>query len=292
MNKISFLLFFLIFGWGSAQELQPKVVVNTQRINQPNQQVFTTLQRSLEEFISKTQWTDRKFSHNEKINCTFIFTINSYGSGNFEADLQIQSFRPVFNTSYLTNLLNFREKSIRFSYQENENLFFNETIFTSELTSVLAFYSYLIIGLDADTFSENGGKLYFEKAYSVVNNAQKTDNDAWKSTGKNNRWKLVTDLLSNDYELFHQSLYQYHLLGLDVFSENENAKKIIQDAVLLLSKIKNKQVNSFLIKLFFDAKSDEISQIFSEGKQINTSELKSFLENIAPYELEKWQKIK
>ena len=198
MKKQLFILFSLL-GLGSfAQELSCKVTINTQRVNQTNQRVFTTLERSLQEYINRKAWTELKVKENERIDCSLVFTVSSYENNVLVADVQIQSSRPVYGSTYQTPLMNYQEKGVSFSYLENEPIYFNPNSFTSNLSSFVAYYAYIIIGVDADSFAPDGGKPYFEKALSVVLNAQGSGDSAWLQNGDNNRWQLVTDLLSYD----------------------------------------------------------------------------------------------
>lgn len=292
MRKLYIFLWFISVAV-SAQELDCSVSINTQQINQTNQQVFKILEKSLQEFINRTQWTSLKVLPNEKIESSLTLTITNYENNRFVADVQIQVIRPIFASVYQSTLLNYREKNVKFSYIENESLFFNANTFTSELTSIVAFYAYMMIGLDADSFSFLGGTPYYQNALSVVQNAQSSSDTAWQQTGENNRWQLVNDLLSNEYVAYREVLYQYHRLGLDKLSSNETSKEQIANILLQLQKLRNTRLNNFVVQLFFDAKTDEIVNIFSEGKALkNASELRNILTTLAPLQAEKWQKIK
>lgn len=292
MRKLYIFLWFISVAV-SAQELDCSVSINTQQINQTNQQVFKILEKSLQEFINRTQWTSLKVLPNEKIESSLTLTITNYENNRFVADVQIQVIRPIFASVYQSTLLNYREKNVKFSYIENESLFFNANTFTSELTSIVAFYAYMMIGLDADSFSFLGGTPYYQNALSVVQNAQSSGDTAWQQTGENNRWQLVNDLLSNEYVAYREVLYQYHRLGFDKLASNETSKEEIANILLQLQKLRNTRLNNFVVQLFFDAKTDEIVNIFSEGKALkNASELRNILTTLAPLQAEKWQKIK
>ena len=292
-NIVLPILCMLISSFSIAQELLCKVTINTQQVNQTNQKIFQNLEKSLQEFINQTQWTSIKTLPNERIDCSFVLTIKKYENNDFQADIQIQSSRPVYGSAYQTTLLNYQEKNIAFSYLENEPLFFNPNSFSSNLSSIIAYYAYIIIGLDADTFAENGGHPFFKNAFSVVLNAQASTDRAWLQTGENNRWQLVTDMLEG-FDAFHKVMYEYHRKGL-VFMANDikTGKENIANAILELNKIKNLRINNFPLLLFFNAKSDEITEIFSAGKPINNVQrVKETLESLAPLYFEKWQKIK
>lgn len=294
MKKYLILLSMALCIGVSAQELSCNVIINTQRVNQTNQKVFNTLQKSLQEFVNKTQWTDLKVRDNERIDCSFVFTITSYENNNFVADVQVQASRPVYNSAYQTSLLNYQEKGFSFSYLENEPLFFNSSAFTSNLSSFIAYYALIIIGIDADSFAPTGGFPYFEQALSVVLNAQSTSDTAWQQNGTNNRWQLVTDLLSEDFEAFHSALYNYHRKGLDMMvTDAQKAKNTIGASLLELNEMNNSRINRFLTQIFFDAKADELALIFSGGKPLEKKEeIQQTLQKLAPTYSEKWTQIK
>ena len=171
MKPYCFCIFFIVFICfrSQSQELDAQVIVNSDLVNQTNQQIFKTLERSLNEFINTQVWTDEEFLNNEKITCSFIFNLTRYSNNQFEATLQVQSQRPVFNTNYDSPILNFLDKDVVFTYQEFQPLFFNESSFESNLISLISFYANIIIGLDADSFSLNGGEQYYRQARQIVN---------------------------------------------------------------------------------------------------------------------------
>lgn len=294
MKKQLFILFSLL-GLGSfAQELSCKVTINTKRVNQTNQRVFTTLERSLQEYINRKAWTELKVKENERIDCSLVFTVSSYENNVLVADVQIQSSRPVYGSTYQTPLMNYQEKGVSFSYLENEPIYFNPNSFTSNLSSFVAYYAYIIIGVDADSFAPDGGKPYFEKALSVVLNAQGSGDGAWLQNRNNNRWQMVTDLLSNDFSAIHNVLYTYHRQGLDLMgTDPQKAKNGIGEALLMLNQLNYSRINRFMAQLFFDAKSDEIAQILLSGKPIEKrKEVQEVLLKLAPTHAQEWGQIK
>ena len=293
--KKQLLIILSLLSWGIfAQELSCKVTINTQRVNQTNQRVFATLQRSLQEFINRKAWTDLKTRENERIDCSFVFTISSYENNMLTTDVQIQAFRPVYGSGYQTPLMNYQEKGVTFSYLENEPIYFNPSNFTSNLSSFIAYYALIIIGIDADTFAPDGGKPYFEKALAVVLNAQGSGDNAWLQNGSNNRWQMITDLLSDDFAALHKVLYAYHRKGLDLMSQDtQKAKNGIAEALIELDKMDNSRINRFLAQLFFDAKADELVQILSEGKPLEKrQEVQKVLLKLAPTHAQQWGQIK
>ncbi|MDA9015249.1 DUF4835 family protein, partial [Flavobacteriaceae bacterium] len=215
-NLLIFVAVLMSSGSVQAQELNAQVIINSDLVNQTNQQIFKTLEQSLNEFLNTQVWTNQELLNQEKITCSFVLNLSNYNNDQFEATLQVQSQRPVFDSNYDTPILNFLDRDIVFSYQEFQPLFFNQSSFESNLVSLLSFYAYVIIGLDADTFAENGGSIFYEQALQVVNLAQVTSRKGWKpSDGTRNRFWLIDNLRSNTFREYRQALYTYHRSGLD-----------------------------------------------------------------------------
>ena len=276
------------------QELDAQVIVNSDLVNQTNQQIFKTLERSLNEFLNTQVWTDKEFLNQEKITCSFIFNLSNYNNDQFEATLQIQSQRPVFDTNYDTPILNFLDRDIVFSYQEFQPLFFNESSFESNLVSLLSFYAYVIIGLDADTFDENGGSIYYEQALQVVNLAQVTSRKGWKpSDGTRNRFWLIDNLRANTFREYRQALYIYHRSGLDQMTLVPfEGKEAVMMAIQQLETLFLRRPNAFLLQIFFDAKVEEIVNLFKEGPKVEFKATETVLKKIAPFFGSRWKQIK
>ncbi|UOB17677.1 DUF4835 family protein [Abyssalbus ytuae] len=278
-----------------SQELNCNIIVNSDQIEQTNQQVFKTLERALNDYVNKTRWTNREYTVNERINCNMLITVTSFDNNNrFDATLQIQSNRPVFNSTYETPVFNYQDKQFSFNYLEFEPLFYNSNTFESNLVSVITYYIYIILGIDADTFALNGGTDYFNQARSIVNLAQGSGYLGWRQIdGNRTRWELIDNLLSNTFSEYRQAMYEYHRLGLDLMAEDtQDAKENISKSIKLLGKLNNKRPNSFVLQTFFDAKADEIKSIFSDGPKVDIRSLKSILEKIAPLHASNWSDIK
>jgi hypothetical protein len=276
------------------QELRCEVVVNSDLVNQTNQQVFSTLQKSIQEFMNSQVWTSQKWNSEERINCSLILNLTRYSDNNFEGTLQIQSQRPIYDSNYNSPILNFQDIDISFSYQEFQPLFYNSNKYDSNLISILSFYAYMIIGLDSDTFKLQGGQLFYSYAQKISNLAQQSKNDGWISTGnRKNRYWLVDSILSNAFKEFRTTNYQYHRKGLDLMTSDEfTAKTNIANSLSNLSELNKRRPNSFLIQLFFDAKSQEIVNIFSDGIKIELDATKQLLRRVAPFFNNKWKEIK
>ena len=293
MYKIITFLFLITFGLAQAQQLNCVVTVNSQKLSNANQQVFKTLEASVSEFINKTDWTGQTFKQNEKINCSMYITVLSNNSDQFTATIQVQSSRPVFNSSYSSPVLNYNDKDFSFRYTEFENLIFNPSSFDSNLVSVLAFYSNIIVGMDADTFVLQSGNPNFEVAQNISNVAQQGGYKGWtQSDGNQNRYFLINDLLSPTFVDIRQTLFDYHT-GLDLMNQDLKAsKERIKASLFNLSKLNNSRPNAFLTRIFFDAKSDEIVSIFSGGPSITISDLVDNLNKVSPLNSSKWALIK
>lgn len=294
--KNVFALIVLIFSFysASAQELNAQVIVNSDLVNQTNQQIFKTLERSLNEFLNTQVWTNQDLLPQEKITCSFVFNLTNYSNDQFEATLQVQSQRPVFDSNYDTPVLNFLDRDIVFSYQEFQPLFFNQSSFESNLVSLLSFYAYVIIGLDADTFIENGGSVYYEQALQVVNLAQVTSRKGWKpSDGTRNRFWIIDNLRANTFREYRQALYTYHRAGLDQMTTKPlEGKEAIMKAIQQLEPLFLRRPNAFLLQIFFDAKVEEIVNLFQEGPKVDFKETEVVLKKIAPFFGSRWKQIK
>ncbi len=293
-NFFFFLIFFVFIHKIISQELNAQVIVNSNLVNQTNQQIFQTLEKSLNEFLNNQSWTNKEFLSNEKITCSFIFTLSSYKNDKFEGTLQVQSQRPVFDSNYDSPVLNFLDKDIEFKYQEFQPLFFNKSSFESNLVSIVSYYSFLIIGLDMDTFKLNGGSFSFDNAQTIVNLARQSGFKGWNpNESDRNRFWLIESILSNSFNDYRESLYIYHKKGLDFMTNNNFEAKIsILESINNLEKVYNVRPDSYLLQIFFDAKSDEIVNIFSGGPKVDLNSTLSVLKKISPFFNSKWKQIK
>lgn len=285
----------LLSGFVFAQELNCNLVVNAQLTGNENVQVFKTLEKQLNEFINNTRWANKPFALEERIDCSMIININDYDSDTFKASIQVQSVRPVHNSTYVSSVYNFNDKDFNFNYLEYQNLNFNPTQFQSNLISVLSFHIYMILGVDADTFELNGGDEYYEQARDIANYSQQGNVPGWAPPkgGDQTRRVLIDNVLSKTYSAYRTVLYQYHREGLDVMaSDVKKGKTAIASALMGFNDLHRRRPNSFLVRTFFDAKADEISDIFSAGPNVKITELVSVLTKVAPMHTKKWGKIK
>lgn len=294
MHKIFLGLALVFSAVVSAQELNCTVTVNADQVGATNNQVFKTLQNSLNDFVNRTDWTGQGYQANERINCSMFINVTMQSSNQFSASIQVQSARPVFNSSYSSPVFNFNDKDFNFEYNEFQNLTFNPTSYDSNLISVLAFYSYIIIGMDADTFSPIGGTSYFEIAQDIANVAQQGGAKGWsQADGMQNRYFLINDLLAPTFSPFRQALYEYHFGGLDKMAQDTKAgKEGVKSALATLGEIYSVRPNAFLTRIFFDAKSDEIVSVFSGGPGIPIADVVDRLNRLSPLNSSKWATIK
>lgn len=295
MNKVLVFLFFIFASVETyAQELNAQVFVNAEQTGVSNLQVFNTLERDLVEFINETSWTNKVYANQERINASFNIIVSEYDADSFSATIQVQAARPVYGSTYSSPIYNYNDRQFNFEYREFQALNFNPNSFESNLVSVIAFHVYTIIGLDASTFSKNGGDEYHNIAKQIVNTAASSNFQGWRATdGNQSRYQLNEALISPIYSSFHSVMYGYHRLGLDIMNENaREGKQKIADAINSLKQINDRRPNSFLLRTFFDAKAEEIQSLFSDGPSVNIDELTQNLTRMAPTKRDNWSKIK
>ena len=292
MHKI--LLFILFSFFSFSQVLDCKVSVNADLVDQTNSQIFETLEMELNEFINKTSWVNIRSEDYNRINCTMLITIENYANNEFQANLQIQSSRPVFGSTYATPLLNRKDDNFNFSYQEFEPLNFNPNNTNTSLVSLISYYVFVILGIDADSFALFGGDPYYVQARKIVDLSQTNRFSGWKqSENKTNRYWLIDQLSTNPFSLFRQAFYDYHINGLDLMvNQPELGKQTISKSIADLKSLSESRPNSLVVQLFFDTKSDEVVQIFSGGPSFDTSHLKKDLNRVAPFFSAKWVRIR
>lgn len=292
MNKIFLLFivsFFAVNSYG--QELRARVSVISNRVNNSvDQKTFTTLQTALNDFINTRKWSNDVFKTNEKIDCSFLLNLESTGEANvYNASLTIQSGRPVFNTSYVSPVINYQDNDITFKYIEFQQLEFNDTRVSgtdplvSNLTAVLAYWINIVLGFDYDSFSLKGGSPYFQKAQNIVNNAPEGRNiSGWKPfDGTRNRYWLAENLLNSKYTIFHDAIYDYYRLGLDkLYDQEATARTNILNVLNLLNTFNTQNSNTMIMQLFFQAKTQELIQIFSKANPADKAKALDLLKKL------------
>ena len=296
MHKFICAIFILFFSCQlNAQELDCRVQVNSQKIQGTNRQKFTNMRTTIHEFINNTRWTNDVYSPEERIECNMIINLTSQiGTDGYKGSITIKSSRPIYRTSYNSSILNIVDSDVRFDFIKNQTLEFNEHNHTSNLISILSYYAYVIIGMDYDTFSPLSGEPYFLKAQKIIDNAQSDQRaTGWKPyEGTFNRYWLIENLLHNDYKPLRNAMYSYHREGLDLLAEQaESARDEITSALYSVKTTANRKQGTYLLKVFFDAKVDEITKIYSDGFISNKNELVDMLKQMDPANMNKWDKM-
>jgi hypothetical protein len=261
-------LFVLAFGAATGQELNCKVTINADQIQTSDRGIFKDMERAIATFMNTRKWTNDTYKNHERINCAIFLNISRMPSiGTFSANAQITVARPVFNSNYETVLLNFADRDWEFEYIESLPLEYNDNAYISNLTSMLAYYAYIILGMDYDTFSERGGDPFFQQALNVVNNAQSSNRPGWQTTGSTrNRYNLIENINNPQMAEMRKSMYRYHRLALDTFDKNpDESRQTILNAVKAVRNVWQIYPSSILVISFFDAKATELANVFSDG---------------------------
>ena len=294
MRIILSFLISLLFYESFSQELFCNLQVNSSQIQTSDRRVFNSLQKDLYEFINNTKWTNAKFSNEERIECSILINVRKKISNDeYEGSINIQSTRPIYGTSYKSNVFNFVDNNFRFKYLEYQSIDYNPNTHGSNLTAVMAFYVNIILGIDFATYSENGGYQYFNNALKIVNNAQNAPESGWKAfESDRNRYWLAYDLMDSRYANYLTAMYSYHRLGMDKLSEEpEDARFEITESLESLKSIYRENPSAFLLKIFFDAKNEEIIKIYSESFPNEKARIVNTLVEIDPTNSSKYQTI-
>lgn len=281
-----------------AQELNCQVSIITDarlEVTSVEKEIFDQLKQTIYDMMNTTQWTKDKFKVEERINCNIQIQINSIPSpGTYSGSMQVQSSRPSFNSSYNTTVFNFQDDDITFSYSRNSVLIYAPNQFRDNLTSVLAFYAYFIIGMDYDSFSLKGGTPYFNEAQSIVSNAQGSGAAGWKSneSGKRNRFYLVDNILHQLFEPLRECNYEYHRNGVDKLYDDKLAgRKAIFDALTKLNKVVATRPNSINLLNFVQAKQVELKNLYADAEVKDKNEIVNLLKRLDPANATKYQEI-
>ncbi|MCF8278120.1 MAG: DUF4835 family protein [Flavobacteriales bacterium] len=290
-----FTLFLLFISLASvAQELNCTVTVISPQVQNTEKRIFETLQKDIRQFMTSTAWTTDVFAQDERIECSILITVTErVSTDTYKATMQVQSSRPAYMTAYNTVLLNVNDQDFTFQYNEGQPLQWQQNQHISNLTSVLAFYAYMIIGADYDSFSPQGGEAHFQKALQIVNNAQNESQRGWKAfEGSKNRYWLVENMVNARYERYRDVMYKYHRLGLDVMQSDLNGgRQVITDCLPLLQQMRLDQPNSYLLTVFFTAKVDEFINIYKEAFPDMKTKAANALMQMDPANANKYQAI-
>lgn len=296
--RIAYLL-LLITTAISAQELKCNLTVNSAAIEGTNKQVFTTLEADLRDFMNSRRWTELVYADNEKIDCNFTIIVKAVEGDLFQSELQVQASRPVYGSSYTTTLLNIRDEDFNFNYKEFDPIELNSSTYESNLTAVMAYYAYLIIGMDLDSYSRLGGSALFSAAEQIVNTCQSKSDESeikgWKMTfgSKRNRYSLASNLNNDAFKPLREYYYEYHRLALDNMAANvDNARAKIAENIQILRDLNRQNPSASLIVTFLDAKNDELINIFSKrGTSEEKKKVHETLVSVNPTLSQRYDKI-
>lgn len=297
LNKIAFVVIALLLCTISttfAQELNCSITVNSSQISGTDKKIYATMQKAFFEFMNGTKWTNDIFKTEERIECSMLINITERPSvDEFKATMQLQIRRPIYKTSYSSNLLNYMDNEFTFKYVEFQPIEFNESTYGSNLSSMLAFYAYMILGIDYDSFSLLGGQPYFVKAQTIMNNAQSSSDQGWKSFEDNkNRYWFIENMMNSNFKLIRHAMYKYHRTGLDLMNSNlEDGRTNILNCIEDLKTTYSVSPNSYLMQIFFNAKADELVNIFTPAFPDQKGKLVTTLNLIDPGNSSKYGKI-
>jgi len=295
MKLILFIFLFLVSISGFSQDLNARVQILSPQIQNSNKRALDVLEQAITEFLNNRKWSEAQLQPNERIDCNVVITVKEWdGSSSFKAEAQIISTRPIFGSNYNSTVLSLNDKNFDFSYSEGQTLDYSDQNYINNLSSLLAYYAYTIVGLDADTFSKLGGTNYFNKAQTVLNNAQNTSYMGWKAyENTRNRYWMIENLNNKSYAPLREILYSYHRQGLDLLSDNPSkGRKNIADALPALSTLDKQKQGAMFNQVFFLAKADEIISIFSKSDPMERSKIYNILADADPANISKYELLK
>jgi len=291
MRKFLLILscWLLAVSYANAQEINCKVTVNSDQIEGSNKQVFETLKTSIEEYLNHNRWTNMTFAEHEKIECSMMLIVKSVADNLYTCEMTLQSRRPVYGTTYTTPILNFRDNNFTFTYQEFDRIEYQQNQFTTNLTAMLAYYCYLIIGHDCDSYQRLGGTPYFLQCEEIVNACQSASMDAKEQRGwlafdsNRNRYALINNLLDEAFKKYRNFYYDYHRMGLDEMSANmTNGRARIAEGLPVIKEAYRARPATYVINTFLDAKADELVDIFRKGTDKEKKDVYELLIDIDP----------
>ena len=292
LKALFFVFVFSTLSWGQAVRVTLKV--NSDLVDQTNINPVKTLKKAAQDFLNNTKWTSSREMNAAEIDIEMLLTISSVNNNSFAASLQVQSGRLVYNTNYISPLVNFFDESFGFTYQEFQPFYYDVNRYNTNLISVLSYYINLVIGMEMDSFSPLGGTAYFEQARTIANAAQASNAQGWQANqGQNGRYNIIDALSSTAFNDFRNLVYSYYRKGLDTMTDTpKEAKETIAAQLMTLENLMRRQPNAYLIQAFFDAKAEEISQLFSDGPEVETKALLRFLNRFVPSMSGYWSSIK
>lgn len=280
----------------TAQELNCTFEIDSKKVKNANKDIFTTLQEAVNEYLNTTVWTDAQFAPNEKIQCKMFLSVAEYdeSTGKMKGDLQVQSTRPVYNSSYTTTLINFRDTRVEFVYDNNEQLVYNEQEMQNNLTAILNFYALLVIAIDFDSFALNGGDPYYEKVANIVRMAQSSGESGWKAfEDSKNRSSVLSAYTDKQTSAIREVFYNYHRLGLDqMVTSVDKGRQVITQSLETLKSIYDVAPMSVCLSMFKDAKMDELVNIYSKANSTEKEKVYELLYPLYPTETDRLNRIK
>lgn len=285
---------FLISGQIYAQELRCSISISATKIQGSNRNVFMTMQSDLTEFMNNRKWTDHIYEMEERIECNIQIQLdNQISSNEYTGSINVQLRRPVFNSSYETTVLNIKDADFRAKYTEYQPIEFNETSNRDNLTNIMAYYAYIILGFDYDSFYPDGGRDFFVKAQAIVNNCQNAVEKGWKAfESERNRYWLVENILNKSYSPFITCIYEYHRTGLDLMADKpQEGRANIANTLKNIQKVFRTRPSLYILQTFFDAKSDEMVNIFKESYPDEKNRILTILNECDPSNGTKYAKI-
>ena len=285
-------------GGAYAQEINCTVTINSDQVPGSNKSVFNTLQTSIEEYMNQNRWTNMTFSAKEKIECSMMIIVKSVSDNAFTCEMQLQSRRPVYNTTYTTPLINFKDNNFNFTYQEFDRLEYQQNQFATNLTAMLAYYCYLIIGYDMDSFSRLGGTPYFQACEDIVSACQSASMESLEQKGwlafdsNRNRYALINNLMDEAFRKYREYFYEYHRLGLDEMQANvASGRARIANGIGVLRDANRARPATYVVNTFLDAKSDELVNIFQKGTDAEKKSVYEILIDVDPTRQSTYDKI-
>lgn len=281
-------------GGVSAQELRCTVEVNSDKIEGTNKSVFETLQQSISEYFNENRFTTASFSPNERIECRFFLTVSEYDNDRIKGDIQVQLSRPVYNSTYTTTLLNFKDTKVEFDYREGDPLIYNETSFDNNLTAILNYYALLFLALDFDSFSPEGGQQFFDRLATIVQMAQSSGEIGWRTfEDTKNRSAVLSAYTDGNMQGVRKLLYDYHRKGLDeMVTSPDKGRATITESLKEIEKVYKLSPMSVALSIFRDSKLDELVNLYSKAPESERQEAYDILQPIYPTDTERLDKIK
>lgn len=295
MKYLGFIIIFLFIGRAAtAQEFHFKVEINTQQVQNFDPSTITSLKNAMTEFLNNRKWTNYNFTPQERIKCTLLFNITQVtGSDQYSGNFHIIMERPVYHSGYQSPLLNLIDKNIKFRYTASQSMNFVQNSYTDNLTSLLAYYAYMILGVDFDTFSPDGGTPFYQQAMSVVQSAQNSSDPGWTAVeSSKDRYHFVSQMLNKAYEPLRQFLYQYHRRGLDVMSNNIDAgRRVVLSSLRDLQKVYENRPDLYVLQLILDAKRNELIGMFSKAPESQKSQMVDIMSVVDPANGNRYRRI-